>query len=64
MWYDKFKACLEARRMKSHQASPCMFASDLAICIIYVDAVFWAAKDNKTIEGIFQSYKNDGNKLN
>ena len=64
MWYDKLKAGLEARGMKPCQADPCMFVSDKAICIIYVDDVLWAAKDDKTIDDILQSFKDDGNKFN
>ena len=41
-----------------------MFVSDKAICIIYVDDVLWAAKDDKTINDILQSFKDDGNKFN
>ena len=64
MWYDKLKSGLEARGMKPCGAHPCMFVSDKAICIIYADDVLWAAKDDKTIEDILQSFKDDGNKFN
>ena len=64
MWYDKLKAGLEARGMKPCGADPCMFVSDKTICIIYVDDDLWAAKDDKTIDDILQSFKDDGNKFN
>eukprot|EP00957_Ditylum_brightwellii_P020019 1511446-Ditylum_brightwellii.AAC.1 len=64
MWYDKLRTGLEAGRFTACKVDPCLFISKKVICIVYVDDCLWFARDNKDIDAVLKSFKEDRDKYN
>eukprot|EP00957_Ditylum_brightwellii_P038175 2886435-Ditylum_brightwellii.AAC.1 len=60
MWYDKLRASLEARGFTTCKADSCLFIFKKVVCICYVNVCLWFARDNKDIDAVLKSFKEDG----
>ena len=63
MWFDKLAEVLEDRGSKPSISDPCMFLSDIEICLVYVDDCLLFTNKQYDINEVISSFRVCGDKF-
>ena len=64
LWYEKLSAGLTDRGFTASVVDPCLFISSKVICISYVDDCLWFYRNQKDMDDLLESFRNDGDEYN
>ena len=64
LWCEKLRNVLLARGFVISKVDPCLFISNIVICVVYMDDCLFWARSQSQIDNVIKSFKEDGPSYN